>query len=173
MMTKPIFSSYLTAPWKRKYVEEKKDPHQCVFCSITNRIANLDRWEIFRDDRVAITLNKFPYNPGHILVFPLAHYEEIENLPEDLVFHLSLLIQRSIKVLKISHQPLGFNIGLNIGSFSGASVSHIHWHIVPRYMGDLNFMEILETRVLVETLEDTFNKLIQYNDMFQVKRSIL
>lgn len=168
-MTEPIFPLYLTAPWKRKYVEKKKNSHQCIFCAIANHIGQLDQWEVFRDEKVSVTLNKYPYNPGHLLVFPLNHYEEYETIPEELVHHISLIIQRSILMLKKIYKPSGFNIGLNLGSSSGASITHIHWHIVPRYAADLNFMEILGTRVLVETLEETYIKLTASKEKFQIK----
>lgn len=160
-MPKPLFRTYLTAPWKVEYVKQKKDPNQCFFCAIAHKTAGIEAWELFRDDQSMILLNRFPYNPGHLLVSPLEHYEHYEEVPTDLVTHLALLLQRGIKLLKITHQPRAFNIGLNIGNAAGGSVKHLHWHIVPRYFGDLNFMEILKTRVLVETLEQTMAKLRQ------------
>ena len=77
----------------------------------------------------------------------------------ELVTHLAVMLQKAIKLLKMTHNPVAFNIGLNIGNVAGGSVNHLHWHIVPRYPGDLNFMEILQTRVLIETLDQTLAKL--------------
>lgn len=90
-------------------------------------------------------------------------------LPKELVIHLTLILQRGISLLKQIYNPLAFNIGLNLGNFAGASIKHLHWHIVPRYLGDLNFMEILYTRILVETLVQKLIKLCQSNSIFQLE----
>ncbi|MFX0122868.1 MAG: HIT family protein [Candidatus Hodarchaeota archaeon] len=158
-MSNPLFHSYLTAPWKTEYVKRKKDPNQCIFCAIGQKTTGVESWEVFRDDLIMVLLNRFPYNPGHLLIAPIEHYNTFEEMPTKLVVHLTIMLQKGIKLLKHSHQPSAFNIGLNLGKIAGGSIDHVHWHIVPRYLGDLNFMEILATRVLVETLEQTMNKL--------------
>jgi ATP adenylyltransferase len=158
-MFDPLFNTYLTAPWKLNYVKQRKDPHQCFFCAIAQKTSGVKAWEVFRDELIMILLNRFPYNPGHLLIAPLKHYEKFEILPDDLTIHLIRKMQLAIKLLNLTHNPMGFNVGLNLGDIAGGSVKHFHWHIVPRYPGDLNFMEILRTRVLVETLEQTLTKL--------------
>jgi len=158
-MNDPPFESYLTAPWKAEYVSKKKDPNECIFCAIANKNKSIIAWEVFRDDQAMILLNKYPYNPGHLLIVPLDHFEEFDMLPSNISCHLTMLIQNSLKLLKKTHFTLGFNIGLNAGNVSGASVRHIHWHVVPRYYGDYSFLEILGTRALVETLPQTLAKL--------------
>ncbi|UCE12357.1 MAG: HIT domain-containing protein [Candidatus Heimdallarchaeota archaeon] len=168
-MVNPLFHTYITAPWKIEYVKRKKDPNQCVLCAIAQKTPGVVTWEVFRDDLIMVLLNRFPYNPGHLLVSPLEHYENYELVPPELVSHLALVLQRGIKLLKQTHQPAAFNIGLNLGNIAGASIKHLHWHLVPRYLGDLNFMEILETRVLVETLEQTMSKLRQQTSILQTK----
>ena len=164
-MSDPLFHTYLTAPWKGEYVKRKKDPNQCVLCAIAQNTPGIDSWEVFRDDSVMVLLNRFPYNPGHLLICPLDHYEQYEMISLELVTHLTNIQQRCIKLLKFTHNPTAFNIGLNIGNVAGGSINHLHWHIVPRYAGDLNFMEILHTRVLVETLEQTLIKLHQHTNI--------
>ena len=158
-MSKPPFESYLTAPWKAEYVGRKKDPNECLLCAIANKNKSITAWEVFRDDQAMVLLNRYPYNPGHLLIVPLDHFEEFDKLPASLSSHLTLLIQNSLKLLKKTHSPQGFNIGLNLGKVSGRSIPHLHWHIVPRYLGDYNFLEILGTRVLIETLPQTLCKL--------------
>ncbi|MFX0084819.1 MAG: HIT family protein [Candidatus Hodarchaeota archaeon] len=158
-MAKLLFHSYLTAPWKLKYVKQKKDPNQCIFCAISKKTAGIESWEIFRDNQVMVLLNRFPYNPGHLLIVPHDHYENFEFISSELANHMTNMTQRCIKLLKVTHKPVAFNVGFNIGKIAGASIDHIHWHIVPRYLGDLNFMELLNTRVLVETLKQTQEKL--------------
>jgi ATP adenylyltransferase len=169
-MTNPLFPMYLTAPWKLKYVKHKRTPSQCIFCAIAKKNPGVKSWEIYRDKLIMVILNRFPFNPGHLLVVPLKHYEEFEILPLELANKLTLVLQQGIKLLKITHQPHGFNIGINIGNIAGSSINHLHWHIVPRYTGDFNFMEILETRVLVETLEQTLEKLKKHKDLFLSNR---
>lgn len=167
-MTNPLFPTYLTAPWKREYVKQKKTPSQCIFCAIAKKNPGIKSWEVYRDDLIMVLLNRFPFNPGHLLVVPLEHYEEFEVIPLKLANQLTSVLQQGIQLLKITHQPQGFNIGLNIGNIAGGSINHLHWHIVPRYSADLNFMEILETRVLVETLEQTLEKLNKYKDVIRL-----
>jgi diadenosine tetraphosphate (Ap4A) HIT family hydrolase len=161
-MINPLFPMYLTAPWKMTYMKQKKDPHQCIFCAIIKRNPGIKSWEVYRDKLIMVLLNRFPYNPGHLLIVPLEHYEEFEKLPLQLIHHLTTILQRCIKLLKHTHKPNAFNIGLNIGNVAGGSIDHLHWHIVPRYSGDLNFMEILSTRIMIETLEQTFDKLCSF-----------
>ncbi len=162
-MSDPLFDSYLSVPWKAVYVRRKKDPNKCLICAIVQKIGGVKSWEVFRDKLAIVLLNRFPYNPGHLLISPLEHYEEYEALPAELASHLTIMVQRGIKLLKLTHQPMGFNIGLNLGvNIAGGSIKHIHWHLVPRYIGDLNFMEILGTRVLIETLEETLSILKEH-----------
>lgn len=168
-MTNPRFHTYLTAPWKTEYVKRKKDPNQCILCAIAQKTPGIEAWEVFRDDLIMVLLNRFPYNPGHLLISPLEHYEHYEVVPPELACHLALSIQLGLKLLKQTHQPAAFNIGLNLGNIAGGSIRHLHWHIVPRYLGDLNFMEILETRVLVETLDQTMSKIRQHISIFQTE----
>ena len=169
-MSDPIFHSYLTAPWKAEYVlnrkSKNKDPNSCTFCAIVHRTPGVESWEIFRDEKCIILLNKFPYNPGHLLLLPMDHYEDITQLPPNIHSHLGNMMQRCVKLLQSTYKAEGFNIGLNMGQTAGASISHLHWHIVPRYPGDLNFMEILKTRIMVETLSQTLIKLREKNEIF-------
>jgi len=117
-----------------------------------------------------VLLNRFPYNPGHLLIAPLEHHEKFEELPVKLATHLTLMLQQVIKLLNTTHSPMGFNIGLNLGDIAGGSINHLYWHVVPRYPGDLNFMEILKTRVLVETLEQTLTKLRTHTNIILSKK---
>ena len=105
-------------------------------------------------------LNKFPYNPGHLLVVPLRHVGDLEELSPDELLEVQMLIQRSVRALR-EDQPHGFNVGLNLGAGAGAGIpEHVHWHVVPRWNGDTNFMSVVgETRVLPELLADTARRL--------------
>ena len=115
-------------------------------------------------------LGKITWPPAFsiLLIAPLEHYDRFELLPLKLATHLTVMLQRGIELLKYTHQPSAFNIGLNLGNIAGGSVKHLHWHLVPRYLGDFNFMEILHTRVLVETLLQTLAKLRQHVDILSL-----
>jgi ATP adenylyltransferase len=106
-------------------------------------------------------LNIYPYNPGHMLVAPLRHVAELEALEAEETADCDDLLRRSVAALKEAMEPHGFNLGMNLGRVAGAGVpGHLHWHVVPRWGGDTNFMPILgETRVLPELLADTYAKL--------------
>ncbi|MFW9856622.1 MAG: HIT family protein [Candidatus Thorarchaeota archaeon] len=164
-MSDPLFNYYLAVPWKADYVRSKKDPNRCILCEISQKRSSEDSWEVFRDDKVIVLLNKFPYTPGHLLIAPLEHFEEFTDLPQVLITRLTLILQRSVLLLNRTHSPMGFNVGLNLGDAAGGSIRHIHWHVVPRYRGDLNFMDILRTRTLIETLDETLAKLQKHSQL--------
>jgi len=107
-----------------------------------------------------VMMNKFPYNNGHLMVVPRRHCLDIAQLEEKEFQELSHLLKVSTQVLNSSLHPHGFNIGINIGKAGGAGEEHIHFHIVPRWTGDTNFMPILgETKIIPQYLEETYQKL--------------
>jgi ATP adenylyltransferase len=146
-----------------EYIESHRDDAddaRCVFCALlpddeqTSRV--LERREL-----AFVTLAKYPYNPGHLLVLPTRHVGEIEDVKPDESAEIFELLQRSVAVLREVSEPQGFNIGLNLGRAAGAGIpEHLHWHVVPRWGGDTNFMPVVaRTRVLPEMLEQTYQKL--------------
>jgi ATP adenylyltransferase len=144
-----------------KYIQEAKeepDDTGCVFCSIPE--AEVDR-VLTRGELAYVVLNKFPYNPGHLLVVPLRHVGELEDVTAAENAELQALLQRSIGALRRTSEPHGFNVGLNLGRIAGAGIpGHLHWHVVPRWSGDANFMPVVgETRVLPELLAETYRRL--------------
>jgi ATP adenylyltransferase len=152
----------LWAPWRIEYVEAPH-PHDegCIFCG---RLALGDDEKaliLTRSQLAFAILNAYPYNPGHLMVAPLRHVGELEALRPDELADASALLQRSVRALKEASGPDGFNIGLNLGRVAGAGVpGHVHWHVVPRWNGDTNFMAVVgETRVLPEALAATYAKL--------------
>jgi ATP adenylyltransferase len=142
----------------RSAVEDTSEEDGCIFCRLPDEES--DR-VLARTDLAYVVLNKFPYNPGHLLVVPLRHAAEIEELTVEENVDLQVLLQRSVRALREEAAPHGFNIGLNLGSVAGAGIpGHIHWHVVPRWSGDTNFMPVVgETRVLPELLADTARRL--------------
>ena len=168
------FPTYVLARDKIKYVRgESKldDPNKCLLCEIAKENPNIQSWEVYRDQRTLVMLNAYPFNTGHLMVAPLEHYEHYEDLPRELLIHLNLMLQRCILLLQKTYAPRGFNIGLNQGKWGGASIPHLHVHIVPRYGIDLNFMEIIGgTRVVVEPLTDTLKTLQSHVEILHLNK---
>jgi len=154
----------LWAPWRMKYIRELakiKKPKGCIFCDARDSKNDRDKLVLYRGDSAFILLNLFPYNTGHIMVAPYRHVASLEKLEITEVTEIFSLIKLSVRLLKNTYSPEGFNIGVNIGRVSGAGVEdHIHVHIVPRWCGDTNFMPIISnTKVIPEALYDTYDEL--------------
>jgi ATP adenylyltransferase len=151
----------LWAPWRMKYILSERKEQGCIFCPGEDRTQDAARLILFVGERVLVMMNRFPYNNGHLLVAPLRHVSGIEFLDERESLDLLLMVRRSVEVLKKAMGPEGFNVGLNLGRVAGAGVEeHIHFHIVPRWNGDTNFMTILDdVRVIPEHLQQTYEKL--------------
>ncbi|MFX1511258.1 MAG: HIT family protein [Promethearchaeota archaeon] len=162
MVSDPIFPRYLTVPWKAKYVHGKKK-ETCFICQIRDKTNDSPIYELYRNETVLVFLNIFPYQVGHLLVSPKAHLTCFENLPTEIVTQLFRSIQKCVLLLKKTYgDQIGINIGLNQGKFAGASQEHLHWHCVPRFpASELNWIDVLGTRVLIETLEQTHQKLLK------------
>jgi ATP adenylyltransferase len=151
------------SPWRMEYIESHRNDEAeggCVFCALLQGDPQEHR-VLERRDLAFVTLAKYPYNPGHLLVLPTRHVGEIEEVKPDEAAEIFELTQRSIRVLREASDPHGFNVGLNLGRVAGAGIpDHLHWHVVPRWGGDTNFMPVVsETRVLPELLEQTYEKL--------------
>jgi ATP adenylyltransferase len=152
----------LWSPWRMEYIESSRegDERGCVFCALLESEGSDERI-LARDEHAFVALAKFPYNPGHILVMPVRHTGELEDLAPEETAAISNLLTRSVRALRETSAPHGFNIGLNLGHAAGAGIpEHVHWHVVPRWGGDTNFMPVVgETRVLPELLQQTYTKL--------------
>jgi ATP adenylyltransferase len=151
----------LWAPWRMTYIEEPAGG-DCIFCVKDIVGEDHDRLILKRARNVFVMMNKFPYSNGHLLIAPYRHtalmkeLSEAENLE---IFQLLVLCQN---VLNEVFQPEGFNIGMNLGKIAGAGVAeHLHFHIVPRWSGDTNFMPVFsDVRVIPQHLEVTYEKLL-------------
>lgn len=146
-----------------QYIESAKEPEGggCVFCEILGDETGEQR-VLTRTETGFVTLAKFPYNPGHLLVLPVRHVGELEELDAAETAELGRLLKICVRALREGSDPQGFNIGLNLGRVSGAGIpEHLHWHVVPRWSGDTNFMPVIgETRVLPELLAETYARLL-------------
>ena len=152
----------LYTPWRLSYVVNEK-PHDCPFCEYIQQDPARDpeNFLLFRGERTFIILNRFPYNSGHLMVLPNAHVASLLDLESQVRSELMELTAYSIQLLTEAYHPQGFNLGLNLGKAAGAGMAaHLHFHIVPRWQGDTNFMPVIgETKVLPELLEDTYRRL--------------
>jgi len=142
----------------------------CVFCrALELPVDDDDAWVLARDDRAFVTLAKFPYNPGHLLVLPVRHTGELEDVAADEHASIARFLAAATAALREASAPHGFNVGLNLGRVAGAGIpDHLHWHVVPRWGGDTNFMPVVGlTRVLPELLAESFRKL---QPLFEARR---
>jgi ATP adenylyltransferase len=139
-------------------IQEPAD-RACVFCALLD--GDGEERVLRRDEHAFVTLAKFPYNPGHLLILPVRHVSELEELTANENAGIASLMQRSVRALREAAEPHGFNIGLNLGAVAGAGIpEHLHWHVVPRWGGDTNFMPVVgQTRVLPELIAESFEKL--------------
>jgi len=150
----------LWAPWRMEFINAPK-PNGCIFCDFPaaegeeNDRKNLI---VHRSERSFIILNRFPYNSGHLMVIPRAHVSALEDLPTEAFVDLHEELRRAVVAVRAAYHPEGFNIGMNLGRVAGAGIAdHLHYHLVPRWGGDTNFMPVLaETKVLIEQLEQTW-----------------
>jgi ATP adenylyltransferase len=147
-----------------QYIETARDQGEdaeCFLCAKPTEGDDERALILARSTTCYVVLNAYPYNPGHLLVAPFRHVGELEALTDEELLDSGHLLQHSVRALHEVMTPDGFNGGLNLGRVAGAGVpGHLHWHLVPRWNGDTNFMTVTaETRVLPESLEKTYAKL--------------
>jgi ATP adenylyltransferase len=152
---------YLWTPWRYAYVSTAEKATGCVFCNAVNAGDDEKNLIVYRGQQCFIILNAYPYTPGHVMVVPYAHLDELRKLPPEAASEMMALSQRLESVLRELYTPDGINLGMNIGKAAGAGIAgHIHMHVLPRWVADANFMSVVgETRVLPETLEETWRRM--------------
>ena len=145
------------APWRMEYILNDKEA-QCIFCAA---LENQDELKLFKGGVTMVTMNKFPYINGHLLVAPRRHIATLDQLTKPEMGDLMETVERSVGILKTVMMPDGFNVGLNLGKVAGAGVEeHLHFHIVPRWFGDTNALTVFgEVRVIPEHIKATHNNL--------------
>lgn len=151
----------MSTPWRKAYIEGYEKEEGCVFCNALTKADSPKNLIVHRGQRAFVIINLYPYTNGHIMVAPMAHQASLELLNAETRAEMMELVSQAIVILKKIYHPQAFNVGANIGKAAGAGVpDHVHMHIVPRWTGDSNFMSILgETRVLPETIEETYNRI--------------
>ncbi len=152
----------LWAPWRMEYIlSSQVEEQECIFCEKPKEKDDKANLIVYRSDLSFVIMNKYPYNNGHVMVVPYVHESDYLNLSDDIMIDMQRLIQLSIRALNKTMHPHGLNIGINLGRTAGAGIDeHLHYHLVPRWDGDTNFMPILnDTKVVSESLADSWKKL--------------
>jgi ATP adenylyltransferase len=137
---------------------------RCIFCPEGNDEGDAERLILYRGRLSVVMMNRFPYNNGHLLVSPWTHTPSLEGLSSEELLDLMKTLGRSLGVLRKTMTPDGFNVGLNLGTVAGAGVeAHVHFHVVPRWNGDTNFMTVFaDVRVIPEHLQETYRRLLPH-----------
>ena len=148
-------------PERLKYVRRIIKPKGCVFCQALKLKSRSQAGLLYKSASAMIVLNKYPYNNGHLLILPARHIGNLEELKEPEWNEIHWLLKKSVGILKKTYGCSGLNVGLNLGAAAGAGIpDHLHYHIIPRWVGDTNFFPLIaETKVVVETLATSFKKL--------------
>ncbi|MFP5519342.1 MAG: HIT family protein [Bdellovibrionia bacterium] len=160
----PLERDVLCRPDRMKYVRRLIPVEGCVFCRAAENNVQLETLCVHQTSHSMVVLNKFPYNSGHVLVIPKRHCGDLTELSSEEYLDLMDLLKMTMAALKDIYKPGGLNVGLNQGAVAGAGIpEHLHFHVIPRWAGDLNFFPLIaETKVLVESLEQTFEKIHLY-----------
>jgi len=152
------------APWRMEYVGSDQEREGCIFCPGHDRAQDEKKLILYRGEWSIVLMNRFPYSNGHLLVAPLRHISSFDALSQDEKLDLLNMVERSLSALKEVMDPAGFNIGMNLGKVAGAGVEdHMHFHVVPRWSGDTNYMTVLgEVRIIPEHIQATYQKLLPF-----------
>lgn len=155
----------LFSPWRSKYIESFSKPDnkkgECIFCHAVKAKNDDKHLVVVRGKTCFVVMNLYPYNSGHIMIVPNRHVPDIVDLSEKEVLEIMNFTQKMMSALRKVSKPEGFNVGANIGRTAGAGIDqHIHFHVVPRWNGDTNFMPVLaDTKMISEDLKETLRKL--------------
>lgn len=158
----------LYAPWRIDYIRslDKPDSGECFLCAAARAVTDGERRErlvLWRTQHSIVLINRYPYTNGHLLVAPLAHLAELDDLTDEMALDLHRQAARAIQLLRRAISPQGFNVGINLGRCAGAGLpGHVHQHIVPRWAGDTNFMSVVgEVRVVPQAMGQLFEELVR------------
>jgi ATP adenylyltransferase len=145
------------APWRMDYILTDKDDN-CIFCEALSTAGELT---LYKGKITMVMMNKFPYINGHLLVAPIRHLSMLDELQKNEMGALMATIEKAVAILKSVMKPDGFNVGLNLGKVAGAGVEeHLHFHIVPRWFGDVNALTVFsDVRVIPEHIKTTYENL--------------
>jgi ATP adenylyltransferase len=146
-----------------EYITTPKSDEGCIFCNGLKLPDGPENLIVYRGPKAFVMLNRYPYTSGHLMIVPYQHEPSLELLTAESRTDIMNLSVQAIQVLQALYAPQGFNLGMNIGNAAGAGViEHVHLHVVPRWVGDTNFMSsVSQTRVLPELLEETYRRVRQ------------
>jgi len=157
----------LWAPWRMDYISQPdKEEGGCFLCRAARSEQDRELHVLWRGEHTFCILNRWPYNNGHLMVAPLKHTADLSALSDEEMIEQVRMLRRCRDRLEQVLRPGGFNIGLNLGEAAGAGlVGHLHWHIVPRWNGDTNFMPVLaDTKVIPQSLDRLWELLHDLDD---------
>ena len=163
----------LWSPWRSKYIESFKDEQsdgECIFCqAVEKEISDFNNLVVHKAKNIFVMLNLYPYNNGHMMIVPKRHISKLQDLASEESKELMEQIILAENVLNEVYKPQGFNVGANLGRAGGAGIKdHIHFHIVPRWNGDTNFMPVIgEVKVISQDLAESKRKLIDAYKKFE------
>jgi ATP adenylyltransferase len=151
---------YLWTPWRYRYIAGAKDD-ECIFCAAAEGSDDAQSLIVLRAPKNFVILNRYPYTSGHVMVVPYAHRATLAESEPEALAEMMALAQRIEGALESLYHPHGYNVGINIGRAAGAGIpGHLHLHVLPRWIGDTNFMTAIgETRVQPEELPTTYERL--------------
>ncbi|HWQ45438.1 MAG TPA: HIT domain-containing protein [Longilinea sp.] len=153
----------LWSPWRMQYIQNGNPISGCVFCEAAKLADGMENLIVHRGQLAFVILNRYPYTSGHVMVVPFEHRSTYEDLPAGTRAEMMELLAQATTVLRKVYKPGGFNVGANLGNVAGAGIAdHVHFHIVPRWAGDTNFMSTVgDVRVIPEDLADTYRRICE------------
>jgi ATP adenylyltransferase len=152
---------YLWTPWRYSYIASSVKDDECIFCAAAEGHDDVQSLIVLRAKKNFVILNRYPYTSGHVMVVPYAHQATLADSEPETLSEMMALAQRTERALETLYHPNGYNVGINIGRAAGAGIAgHLHLHVLPRWIGDTNFMTTVgETRVQPEELATTYQRL--------------
>ena len=151
----------LWAPWRMELIEKGEPQKGCIFCELPRRTDDRDNLILGRSPHTFAILNRFPYTNGHVMVVPRAHASDLVALSREENDELAEKLRVAVRLVGEAYRAHGYNLGMNLGRVAGAGIAdHLHWHVVPRWNGDTNFMPVLgDTKVMIEHLHAGWDRL--------------
>lgn len=152
----------LWAPWRMEYIKTPRNSDEnCIFCIGADSEKDRENLILYRGKNNFIIMNLYPYNNAHLMIVPYSHVSDTFSLDQETMHEMMMLSDRTMQLLKDFLNPQGFNFGANIGAAGGAGIEeHIHFHVIPRWVGDTNFMPVIgQTKIMVQGLLDTYDEL--------------
>lgn len=154
----------LWAPWRLSYIESGEKPGGCIFCDLPAADGREERRKglvLYAGERSAVLMNRFPYAHAHLMIAPRVHEADVLALSTEDDAAVQASLRRAVAALRAVYAPQGFNIGINLGRVAGAGIAdHLHWHVVPRWEGDTNFMPMLaDSRVMPQHIDEAYDRL--------------